>query len=66
MHQRKAKSLFTGKVTSSYIHNPREVHEIQNTDTRFFRRLLKKQGKQSLDALIQKNSVYRTINLVIK
>lgn len=41
----KSKSLFTGSSKSSYVRDTRQVNELPTLDTRYFRRLYKRKGK---------------------
>lgn len=44
----KSKSLFTGSKKSSYVRDTRQVNELPSFDTRYFRRLYKRKGKDGL------------------
>jgi len=49
---RKEKSLFNGTTKSSLIRNNRAVQYLPSVDTRYFRRLYKRQGAEGfLDVL---------------
>lgn len=41
----KSKSLFTCTRKSSYVRDTRQVNELPSLDTRYFRRLYKRKGK---------------------
>ena len=66
MSSKKAKSLFTGKTRTEFIHNPRAINELHSFNTRYFRRVAKRKGSKGLLDVLRNNMTKREDNLVIR
>ncbi len=66
MASKKAKSLFTGKTKTEFIHNPRAINELHSYQTRYFRRIAKRKGAKGLLDVLKNNMTSMKDNLVIK
>jgi hypothetical protein len=66
MSSKKAKSLFTGKTKTEFIHNPRAINELHSYQTRYFRRIAKRKGAKGLLDVLKNNMTSIKDNLVIK
>jgi hypothetical protein len=66
MSSKKAKSLFTGKTKTEFIHNPRAINELHSYQTRYFRRVAKRKGAKGLLDVLKNNMTSIKDNLVIK
>lgn len=54
LNPRKEKSLFNGSTKSTLIRNNRAVNELPTIQTRYFRRLVKRKGVDSVVELLGK------------
>lgn len=66
MASKKAKSLFTGKTKTEFIHNPRAINQLHSYETRYFRRIANRKGAKGLLDVLKNNMTSIKDNLVIK
>ena len=54
INPRKQKSLFNGSQRNSFFSNNRAVQYLPTTETRYFRRLVKRNGTEGLNNVLEK------------